>query len=186
MGHMCVQPSPVLRLLIDKRSARHPSVPCPAAQTELRSYRSHSTGVDQTDDMRRFLWNNHFSALVSCVVLLSPWTFDVSRPCSDTIAFECLPTQNKAQMIHNSILGLWGCPIGELWDLEGCASLYLRDDLSPALRLSKLCEETKRYTFFFNSLPLMRASPFSAVAVTIDASKVIGGVSSPPCAQAMF
>jgi hypothetical protein len=35
--------------------------------------------------------------------------------------------------LHEKLLALWGCPIGELWDLE---------------RLSKSCAEMNQWTFF--------------------------------------
>ncbi|KAI0074694.1 hypothetical protein K474DRAFT_1511992 [Panus rudis PR-1116 ss-1] len=78
-------------------------------------------GIEQTEDMKRFLWNNHFAAIAS-----------------DQPAIECWPPAPVTHL-HQTLLGLWGMPIGEFFDLEA---------------LSKVCAETGRYTFFFTSWPL--------------------------------
>jgi len=79
-------------------------------------------GIEQSDDMKRFLWNNHFAAIAS-----------------DQPALERWPIAEGTVHMHQTILGLWGMPIGEFFDLE---------------KLSKTCAETGRYTFFFSSWPL--------------------------------
>jgi len=79
-------------------------------------------GIEQSEDMKRFLWNNHFAAIAS-----------------DQPALERWPTPQGVPLLHQTILGLWGMPIGEFFDLEA---------------LSQVCKETKRYTFFFTSWPL--------------------------------
>ncbi|TFK45921.1 hypothetical protein OE88DRAFT_1739877 [Heliocybe sulcata] len=93
-------------------------------------------GIEQSDDMKRFLWNNHFAAIASDQPALERWP----------------PVQGKPHM-HQTILGLWGMPIGEFFDLEP---------------LSKACAELGRYTFFFSSWPLNSlggiASPPNAAA----------------------
>ena len=40
--------------------------------------------------------------------------------------------------LHEYLLALWGCPLGEMVDLE---------------RLSEMCKEKKRWTFFVTSAP---------------------------------
>ncbi|PCH38510.1 hypothetical protein WOLCODRAFT_130933 [Wolfiporia cocos MD-104 SS10] len=77
-------------------------------------------GIEQTEDTKRFLWNNHFAAIAS-----------------DQPAIERWPPPGPH--LHQTLLGLWGMPIGEFFDLEA---------------LSKVCAETGRYTFFFTSWPL--------------------------------
>jgi len=79
-------------------------------------------GIEQSEDMKRFLWNNHFAAAAS-----------------DQPALERWPTPEGTPHMHQTLLGLWGMPIGELFDLE---------------ELSKVCAEKGRYTFFFSSWPL--------------------------------
>ncbi|KAL4075219.1 hypothetical protein V8B97DRAFT_1867338 [Scleroderma yunnanense] len=79
-------------------------------------------GIEQSEDMKRFLWNNHFAAIAS-----------------DQPSMERWPPLPGVQPLHPTIIGLWGMPIGEMFDLEG---------------LSQVCKETGRYTFFFTSWPL--------------------------------
>jgi kynurenine formamidase len=92
-------------------------------------------GIEQSEDMKRFLWNNHFAAIAS-----------------DQPALEAWPPKPKTHL-HQTILGLWGMPLGEFFDLE---------------KLSVTCAETGRYTFFFSSWPLNiiggAASPPNAAA----------------------
>ncbi|EJD06153.1 uncharacterized protein FOMMEDRAFT_153542 [Fomitiporia mediterranea MF3/22] len=81
-------------------------------------------GIEQSEDMKRFLWNNHFAAIASDVPSLE--------------AKSRMPPPNR-NFLHQTIIGLFGMPIGELWDFEG---------------LSGICAETGRYAFFFTSWPL--------------------------------
>ncbi|KAF2724576.1 hypothetical protein K431DRAFT_217609 [Polychaeton citri CBS 116435] len=60
------------------------------------------TGVEQTEEMMEFLWEN-FSAAGG-----------------DHPSFECWPTQ-KDWALHEVMLAGWGMPIGELFDLEKLA-----------------------------------------------------------------
>ncbi|KZT11175.1 uncharacterized protein LAESUDRAFT_754863 [Laetiporus sulphureus 93-53] len=78
-------------------------------------------GIEQSEGMKRFLWDNHFAAIAS-----------------DQPAIERWPAEGTT-FLHQTLLGLWGMPIGEFFDLE---------------ELSKVCAETGRYTFFFTSWPL--------------------------------
>jgi len=89
-----------------------------ALQTKPETF----AGIEQSEDMKRFLWNNHFAAIAS-----------------DQPALERWPTPEGTPHMHQTILGLWGMPIGEFFDLEN---------------LSQVCAETGRYTFFFSSWPL--------------------------------
>ncbi|KAJ7581048.1 hypothetical protein C8J56DRAFT_958929 [Mycena floridula] len=95
-------------------------------------------GIEQSEDMKRFLWNNHFAAIASDQPALERW------PCPEGM-----------EHMHQTLLGLWGMPIGEMFDLE---------------KLSAVCAETGRYTFFFSSWPL----------------NILGGCASPPNAAAYF
>jgi len=95
-------------------------------------------GIEQSEDMKRFLWNNHFAAIAS-----------------DQPALESWPVPQGTLHMHQTLLGLWGMPIGEMFDVE---------------KLSEVCAQTGRYTFFFSSWPLA----------------IIGGCASPPNAAAYF
>lgn len=79
-------------------------------------------GIEQTEDMKRFLWNNHFAAVAS-----------------DSPALERYPKPEGIMQLHQTLLGLWGMPIGEFFELEA---------------LAKACAEADRHTFFFTSWPL--------------------------------
>ncbi|KAJ7612090.1 putative cyclase-domain-containing protein [Roridomyces roridus] len=108
------------------------------AKDALREKPETFAGIEQSEEMKQFLWNNHFAAIAS-----------------DQPALERWPTPEGVPHMHQTILGLWGMPIGEFFDVE---------------KLSEVCAEQKRYTFFFSSWPL----------------NIIGGAASPPNAAAFF
>lgn len=58
-------------------------------------------GMAQGEDSLRFLWDQHFAAVAA-----------------DCPSFERWPAPSKtyAELLHGTLLGLWGMPIGELWD----------------------------------------------------------------------
>jgi len=98
------------------------------------------TGLDQGEESLRFLWDNHFAAIAS-----------------DNPDFEAYPPMKEGQpgeMMHSTIIGLWGMPIGEMFDLDGLAAA---------------CAADRRYDFFFTSAPLNKlggvASPPNALAI---------------------
>ncbi|TCD71669.1 hypothetical protein EIP91_005435 [Steccherinum ochraceum] len=94
-------------------------------------------GIEQSEDVKRFLWDNHFAAIASDQPTVERW-----------------PTPQGVPHLHQTFLGMWGMPIGEIFDLEA---------------LSTACAEAGRYTFFFTSWPLNVyggiASPPNAAAI---------------------
>ncbi|KAB8249238.1 hypothetical protein BDV35DRAFT_402683 [Aspergillus flavus] len=98
-------------------------------------------GVEATENMLRWLWKYQFGAVAG-----------------DAPSFERAPIRgphaDPRYNLHEWVLAGWGCPIGELFDLE---------------RLSQHCRATGRYTFFLSSVPLKVpggvASPPNAIAV---------------------
>lgn len=99
-------------------------------------------GLEQCEDSLRFLWDNHFAA-IAC----------------DSPPFEAYPpaTPDKDDnpgMMHGTIIGLWGMPIGEMFRLDA---------------LAEACAADHRYEFFFTSAPLNKlggvASPPNALAI---------------------
>jgi hypothetical protein len=80
---------------------------------------SRFTGVEQSHEMLRWIWEN-FSAVSG-----------------DHPSFECWPTQQEWSL-HEVLLAGWGCPIGELFDLE---------------KLAAHCKKVSRWTFFVTSEP---------------------------------
>jgi len=92
-------------------------------------------GIERSTEMKRFLWDTHFAAIASDQPSIEEW-----------------PDKDFGYL-HQTLLGLWGMPIGEFFDLEA---------------LSRQCAKAKRYTFFFSSWPLNNlggvASPANAAA----------------------
>ncbi|KAN0061131.1 hypothetical protein ACQY0O_006866 [Thecaphora frezii] len=95
------------------------------------------TGVDQSEEMKAFLWDNHFAAVAG-----------------DAPAFECRPGLPNHPLLHETLLAMWGMPIGELFDLEP---------------LVNHAAKTNRWTFFFSSWPL---NVQGGVASTANAAAV--------------
>jgi len=94
-------------------------------------------GLAQGEESERFLWDNHFAA-VAC----------------DAMAFEAFPPHPEKGFMHDTILALWGMPIGEFFYLE---------------KLAEDCRQDGVYEFFFTSAPLNKlggvASPPNALAI---------------------
>ncbi|KAH8591738.1 hypothetical protein B0O99DRAFT_577969 [Bisporella sp. PMI_857] len=97
-------------------------------------------GVESSEQMLRFLWDNQFAAVAS-----------------DCPSFERSPVKGFGDdrwVLHEWLLTGWGMPIGEMFDLE---------------ELSEVCNQTGRYEFFLSSVPLKVpggvASPPNAVAI---------------------
>ena len=100
-----------------------------------------ASGLAQREDSLRFLWDNHFAAVAS-----------------DTPSFETAPLPapggETGEALHNTIIGLWGMPIGEMFTLDALAAA---------------CAAERRYEFLFTSAPLNKlggvASPPNALAI---------------------
>jgi kynurenine formamidase len=94
-------------------------------------------GVAQGEATLRFLWDHHFAA-VAC----------------DTPTFEVSPIPAQELSLHETLLALWGMPIGEMF--------YLED-------LAEDTAATGKYDSFFSSAPLNKlggvASPPNALAI---------------------
>jgi len=96
-------------------------------------------GIENEEESLRFLWDEHFAAVIS-----------------DCPSFEKFPPPDAKleNLLHNTILGLFGMPIGEMFDCEALA-----DD----------CAKDKRYECFFVSAPLNKlggvATPPNAIAI---------------------
>lgn len=84
------------------------------------------------------------------------WENAFAAVASDTVAYEAWPSPRPCgAAMHEVFLSGWGMPIGESFDLEA---------------LAEKCNEEKRWTFMFVSVPL----------------DIPGGVASPPSAVAIF
>jgi len=111
-------------------------------RTELSKTDPHHyswAGIEIEEESLKFLWDEHFAAVIS-----------------DCPSFEKFPPPEAKleNLLHNTILGLWGMPIGEMFDLEA---------------LSEDCARDKRYECFFVSAPLNKlggvATPPNAMAI---------------------
>lgn len=77
-------------------------------------------GLANEERSLEWLWDNHFAAVAS-----------------DAPTFESWPT--KKTKLHETILSLWGCPIGEFFNLEA---------------LAEDCRKDGVYEFLFTSAPI--------------------------------
>eukprot|EP00004_Rigifila_ramosa_P011772 TRINITY_DN2514_c0_g1_i5.p1 TRINITY_DN2514_c0_g1~~TRINITY_DN2514_c0_g1_i5.p1 ORF type:complete len:229 (+),score=39.81 TRINITY_DN2514_c0_g1_i5:305-991(+) len=95
-----------------------------------------AAGLAQGQDSLRFLWNNHFSAVAG-----------------DSPTFEAWPSKPQ-ELLHPTLLGLWGMLIGEMFFVEDLAADCARDGV---------------YEAFLTSSPLNKengvASPPCALAI---------------------
>ena len=84
-------------------------------------------GVEASQDVLRFLWDNKFAAVAG-----------------DGISWEVYPPNNNKEkeadkvFLHEYLLAGWGMPIGEMFDLEA---------------LAEICKEERRWSFFVTSTP---------------------------------
>ncbi len=96
-----------------------------------------AAGVTQGDDTLRYLWDHHVAAVVG-----------------DNISFEAYPAHPERGFMHETLLALWGMPIGEMFYLEALADACAADGV---------------YEFLFTSAPLNKlggvASPPNALAI---------------------
>lgn len=94
-------------------------------------------GLTQGEESLRFLWDNHFAAV-----------------CSDNPSFEANPFPKEEEALHDTIIGLWGMPIGEMFTLDALACA---------------CAADRRYEVLFTAAPLNKlggvASPPNALAI---------------------
>ncbi|KAJ9136896.1 Major facilitator superfamily transporter [Pleurostoma richardsiae] len=106
-------------------------------------------GVEPTAAMLRWLWESGFAAVVS------------DSPSFEQAPVEGLWTSKELEdrvkdggLLHQVLIGGWGMPIGEMFDLEN---------------LAETCQRLGRWTFFISSVPLKVpggvASPPNAVAI---------------------
>ncbi|KAJ6120548.1 cyclase [Penicillium sp. IBT 18751x] len=99
----------------------HAQSPAERYATATRSHENLDfAGLSREEEMREWLHDCYFAGVAG-----------------DSPTFEAWPVQGMNHL-HQSLLALWGIPIGEMWDLE---------------RLAELCRERGRWTFFLTSAP---------------------------------
>ena len=94
-----------------------------------------AAGVEHTEDMARYLWDSHVSAVVSDSPSVEVWPPDWSRE-SRPFGF-----------LHRMLIGSFGMGLGELW-----WTADLADD----------CRQDGRHTMFISSAPLNVAGGISS------------------------
>lgn len=87
---------------------------------QISPYKQVYVGVEVSEEMVDFLHDNYFAAVAG-----------------DAPSFESWPTPYDWHL-HSFLLPRWGCPIGEMWNLE---------------QLAEACQRHNRYHFFFVSSP---------------------------------
>lgn len=93
-------------------------------------------GVEATEEVLKWLWDSKFAAVAGDMP-----AFERSPPGggkSDAYPAEEATLQGVGSL-HEVLLGGWGCPIGEMFDLEA---------------LAELCKKEARWSFFVSSVPL--------------------------------
>ncbi|KAM0752198.1 hypothetical protein T439DRAFT_324268 [Meredithblackwellia eburnea MCA 4105] len=100
--------------------------------------------------------DEHFAGIENSPAV-QEWLWDnhFAAVASDQPAFESWPPKEGQVHLHSTIIGMYGSPIGEFFDTE---------------RLSEVCKQQGRYSFFFSSQPL----------------NILGGAASLANASAIF
>lgn len=111
----------------------------PSTLSSLRSNfpNHHFIGLDQSEPILRFIWEN-LSAIAGDQPSLECWPppispLSASSPHSSARREEQQGKYGRTWSLHEILLAGWGCPIGELFDLE---------------KLAEYCEQKKRWSFF--------------------------------------
>ncbi|KAK0385334.1 hypothetical protein NLU13_7810 [Sarocladium strictum] len=105
-------------------------------------------GVEGTEEMLRWIWNQGFSAVAGDAI-----SFEVYPP-KTSYSRDGAGKEVPGLFMHEYLLAGWGMPVGELFDLEG---------------LSEMCKEEKRWDFFVSAAPFNMpggvSSPPNCIAI---------------------
>lgn len=114
-------------------------------------------GVDPSPEVLRWLWESEFAAVAGDAPSFERAPVERQWATGGQEAWAGEPWAEEMRwggLLHQFLLGGWGVPIGELFDLEA---------------LSEKCKALGRWTFFLSSVPLKVpggvASPPNAVAI---------------------
>ncbi|KAI0834568.1 hypothetical protein F5Y06DRAFT_289666 [Hypoxylon sp. FL0890] len=101
--------------------ATYATKPAPFISAHQSIVPHHFGGVERSESVLKWIWS-HFSAVAG-----------------DQPSFECWPAPPDSPFsLHEVLLAGWGCPIGELFDLE---------------KLAEYCKAQGRWSFFVSSEP---------------------------------
>jgi hypothetical protein len=98
-------------------------------------------GVSSTSDVLRWIWESGFSAVASDAPSFEQAPIVGAHNASGTL-WKDEPWEAEmlgGGLLHQWLLAGWGCPIGEMFDLEA---------------LAQKCQELGRWSFFVSSVPL--------------------------------
>ncbi|KAL2841561.1 hypothetical protein BJY01DRAFT_236326 [Aspergillus pseudoustus] len=80
------------------------------SEAQKQEYSAQATpkhaGIEQSERVLRFFWDQHFAAVAS-----------------DAVSFEVFPPLNPEFDLHHHLLAGWGVPIGEMFDLDDLAKM---------------------------------------------------------------
>jgi hypothetical protein len=94
-------------------------------------------GVEQSEDVLEWIWSN-FSAVAGDQPAFECWRecFFFFQGCRRTMGLISRTATQREFLLHEVLLAGWGCPIGELFDLEA---------------LAEHCKLENRWSFFVTS-----------------------------------
>lgn len=98
-------------------------------------------GLEQSEEMLDFLHDSYFSAVAGDQPAFEAWPSEkgILFTAVTSYRFEDFYTNHFiGYYLHEYLLALWGCPLGELWDLENLAAK---------------CKANKKWIFFISSAP---------------------------------
>jgi hypothetical protein len=70
--------------------------------SHLPTFRTCAPGIAATEDMAEYIWDMHVAAVAGDAPSMEAWP----------------PTPDTGGFLHQRIIGLFGMPVGELWDLK--------------------------------------------------------------------
>lgn len=133
-------------------------------------------GLESTSAVLRWIWESGFAAVASDAPSFEQAPIAGQHTAKGGVwkGEEWEDEMNGGGLLHQWLLGGWGLPIGEMFDLEA---------------LSRKCEDLQRWSFFVSSVPLKVSYWCESMTVSdacTNERKVPGGVASPPNAVAIF
>ena len=109
--------------------ATHMAIPAAEEETHPSRKKESIIGVESSIETLRWIWEHQFGAVAG-----------------DMPGFEQAPIWEASVQLHQWLLAGWGCPIGEMFNLED---------------LAKECKRLGRHHFFLTSMPLRVSVPFA-------------------------
>lgn len=132
-------------------------------------------GVEPTRDMVQWMWESGFAAVASDSPSFEqgPTVGEHNKPGGIWKGESWEEEMQGGGLLHQWLLAGWGCPIGEMFDLE---------------MLAETCRREGRWSFFVTSVPLKVSclKLDTPDGLSANEKQVPGGVASPPNAVAIF